>query len=68
VKSWLPLILGLLALVVGAVWTFQGLGVLQGSVMTGQRLWSIVGPVVAAAGLALIGYGLRARSKRGRRP
>ncbi|WP_249714713.1 hypothetical protein [Rhizomonospora bruguierae] len=64
-KNWLPLVLGLLALVVGAVWTFQGLGVLEGSVMTGQKLWAVVGPVVAVLGLVLIGYGLRARSKRG---
>ncbi|MDG4830249.1 hypothetical protein O7627_13165 [Solwaraspora sp. WMMD1047] len=64
-KGWLALALGLLAIVVGAVWTLQGLGQLGGSVMTGQRLWAVVGPVVALVGVGLIVLGLR---RRGRRP
>jgi hypothetical protein len=64
VKSWLPLTLGLLALVIGAVWTFQGLGLLGGSVMTGKTMWAVIGPIVAVIGLALIAVGLRARSRR----
>ncbi|HEY7272728.1 MAG TPA: hypothetical protein VH502_08335 [Actinoplanes sp.] len=58
--------LGLLLVVLGAVWTLQGLGVLQGSVMTGVSTWAIVGPIVAFAGLVLIvtGVRLRARAKR----
>ena len=34
-KGWLPMALGLLAVVLGAVWTLQGLDVLDGSVMSG---------------------------------
>ncbi|WP_281906186.1 hypothetical protein [Phytohabitans aurantiacus] len=63
VKGWLALALGLLAVVVGAVWTLQGLGHLTGSVMTDERVWAIVGPLVALAGLALIWYGLRTRKR-----
>ena len=64
-KGWVPLTLGLLAVVVGAVWTLQGLGYVGGSVMSGVTLWAIVGPIVAVVGLVLIVVGLRAR-KRGR--
>jgi hypothetical protein len=35
------------------VWTLQGLGVLGGSSMTGERFWAIVGPAVAGLGIAL---------------
>ena len=61
-RGWLPLALGLLAVVVGTVWTLQGLGHLDGSVMTGQRIWAVLGPLLALAGLVFIGLGLRARS------
>ncbi len=63
-KGWLPLALGLLALVVGALWTVQGLGHVEGSVMTGVRLWAVAGPVVALAGLVVLALGLRARNRR----
>jgi hypothetical protein len=57
-------------LVLGAVWTLQGLSVLDGSVMTGVRIWAVVGPVVAAVGLILIVVGvmIRGRAKRVQAP
>jgi len=46
--------LGVLLVLIGLIWTMQGLGVLQGSSpMTGVKLWAFIGPVVALAGLAL---------------
>ncbi|MFC8845454.1 MULTISPECIES: hypothetical protein [unclassified Micromonospora] len=63
-KGWLPLALGLLAVVVGAVWTVQGLGYVGGSVMTDQRFWALLGPVLVLIGLATLWYGLRARRRR----
>jgi hypothetical protein len=63
VKAWLPLALGMLAIVVGAVWTLQGLGYLTGSVMTDDRTWAVVGPIVAAAGIILVLVGLRIRGR-----
>jgi hypothetical protein len=61
VRGWLTLTLGLLAVVVGAVWTVQGLGYVGGSVMTDERLWAVVGPLVVLAGLVLLWRGLRSR-------
>ncbi|MGC5334338.1 hypothetical protein [Micromonospora sp. DT62] len=63
-KGWLPLTLGLLAVVGGAVWTVQGLGYVEGSVMTDQRIWAVLGPVVVAAGLVALWFGLHARKRR----
>jgi hypothetical protein len=66
--GWLPMTLGLLLVVLGAVWTLQGLNVLRDSLLiSGIRAWAVAGPSVAFAGLILIvtGVRIRARSKRG---
>jgi len=55
--------LGAMLVVIGAVFTFQGLGYLAGSAMTGVTLWAVIGPVVALVGLVLI-----VRSVQTRRP
>lgn len=51
-----PLLTGVGALIaiVGILWTLQGFGVVGGSVMTGQALWAVIGPLVAVAGLAMV--------------
>ncbi|SCL31037.1 hypothetical protein GA0074692_3038 [Micromonospora pallida] len=63
-KGWLPLTLGLLAVVVGAVWTVQGLGYVSGSVLTDQRIWALVGPLLVLVGLVVLWFGMRARRPR----
>jgi tetrahydromethanopterin S-methyltransferase subunit C len=63
VKGWLPLAIGIVAVVVGAVWTVQGLGYLSGSVMTDERIWAVIGPLVAVAGLVSIAFALRIRRR-----
>jgi hypothetical protein len=47
------IILGVLLLLVGALWTLQGLGYVGGSAMSGVTLWAVIGPIVAVAGLGL---------------
>jgi hypothetical protein len=37
----------------GAVFTGQGLGWIEGSSMTGQDEWAIIGPIIAGLGVAL---------------
>ncbi len=58
-RRTLPVTLGVLMVVIGAVWTFQGLGLLAGSPMTGVQMWAIIGPIVAGFGVALAFLGLR---------
>jgi hypothetical protein len=53
-RKALPWIVAVAMVVAGAVWTFQGLGYLEGSPMTGVSFWAIAGPVVAGFGLALM--------------
>ncbi|HZX03001.1 hypothetical protein [Kribbella sp.] len=53
-----------LLIAVGGVWTFQGLGYLKGSSMTGQTLWATIGPIIAAFGVALIFVAIRGPKKR----
>ena len=53
--------LGAVLVVVGVVFTLQGLGYLAGSAMTGVTTWAIIGPVVAIVGLILIGWSVRRR-------
>lgn len=60
-RKALPLVLGGVMVVIGLVWTLQGLGYVSGSPMTGVTLWAVVGPVVAVSGLALLVFGMRER-------
>ncbi len=50
---WYGLVGAVLALV-GIVWLLQGVGMLQGSVMTGQSFWAVVGAVALLLGAGLI--------------
>jgi hypothetical protein len=44
-------ILGVLGLIVGCVFFLQGINVLPGSFMTGQRQWAIYGALLMIAGV-----------------
>jgi len=58
-RGWLWVVLGALLVVVGGVWTLQGLNVMGGSAMSGVTLWAVIGPIVALGGLALAVVGAR---------
>jgi hypothetical protein len=59
--SWLYIVLGVLLVLVGGVWTLQGLDVMGGSAMSGVTLWAIVGPIVLIVGLLVLWRGVRRR-------
>jgi hypothetical protein len=44
-------VLGILLMLLGAIWFLQGIGVLPGSYMTGQTQWVINGGVTFLTGL-----------------
>lgn len=46
--------LGVLLILMGLVWTLQGLGYLAGSAMTGVTFWAVVGPIVAIVGVLMV--------------
>lgn len=59
---WLWLVLGVIAILIGIVWTLQGLNILGGSAMSGQMIFVVVGPIVGVIGLLLVIFGLRRRA------
>ena len=60
--KWVLLVVGILLVLTGIVWTLQGLDVLGGSAMSGVTLWAVVGPIVVVVGAVLLFRGLRAGS------
>ena len=50
VRRW-PLVL----VIVGAIWFFQGIGVLPGSFMSGDPTWAYIGGATVLCGVLLIG-------------
>ncbi len=50
---------GVLVTIAGVIFALQGLGYLTGSVMTGTTLWSVLGPIIAVGGLAVVAVGFR---------
>lgn len=53
--------IGLVLVLVGLVWTAQGIGWLEGSPMTDERLWAVLGPLIALAGAGVVFLGVRRR-------
>jgi len=53
------IVVGVIALGTGAVWVGQGLSLIPGSVMTGDRMWFNIGLIVGLVGIILVVLGLR---------
>ena len=52
---------GVVIVLFGLLFMFQGLGVVKGSAMTDSNFWAVAGPVIAIAGTALVVRGSRPR-------
>ena len=48
----------------GWVWILQGVGILPGSVMTGQAVWAVIGAILVTVAGTLLVYVLRSRLTR----
>lgn len=57
--------IGLIAVIIGGVFAGQGMNLIPGSFMTGNRMWLSIGLIVACVGVILVVLGLR-RPKTGR--
>jgi hypothetical protein len=58
---WIPVVGGIVLILLGGLWMLQGVGILGGSVMTGQTFWATVGLILLIAGILLCAFGLRRR-------
>ena len=47
-------ILGVLMVLMGAVWFLQGINILPGSFMTGQIKWAVYGACLAVGGIVVL--------------
>ena len=57
-------VVGVVAILVGGLFALQGLGLVGGSFMTGQRLWLIVGVVLVVLGVLVVSGLFRRRGPR----
>ncbi|MEO6504836.1 MAG: hypothetical protein ABIW36_14040 [Terrimesophilobacter sp.] len=57
--------IGVIAVIIGGVFAGQGLNLIPGSFMTGNRMWLSIGLIVAVVGIILVVLGLR-RPRTGR--
>lgn len=60
------ILLGVIALVVGGVFAGQGLNLIPGSFMTGNRMWLYVGVLLVVVGVVLVALGVRRQGGRRR--
>jgi hypothetical protein len=62
---WTRGVIGIILCLVGAVWIAQGTNVLGDSkMMSGHAGYAVLGGIVAAVGLALLGWAWRIRNRR----
>jgi cytochrome bd-type quinol oxidase subunit 2 len=57
------MVVGVLAVLAGLVWTLQGLNIMGGSAMSGNSTWAIVGPIVFVIGMLVFLFALRRRDR-----
>jgi hypothetical protein len=61
VKNPTLFIVGVVVALFGLLFTLQGAGVIKGSAMSGTTFWTVAGPVIVVAGLAVASVGVRGR-------
>ncbi len=61
-----PRAVGVVAVLLGALFALQGIGLVGGSFMTGQRLWLFIGIVLVVLGVGVISGSFRRPGPTGR--
>ena len=52
--DWLKAVVGIVFVAFGALWTLQGFNVVQGSFMSGQTMWLVIGIILVLLGVWLL--------------
>jgi hypothetical protein len=52
-RTTIMVLVGVLVALAGLLFTLQGFGVVSGSTMSNTRTWSVLGPIIALAGIAI---------------
>jgi hypothetical protein len=56
-------VVGVLIALMGAVWFFQGIGVIQGSFMSNTSQWTIIGLICVIVAVGLLVYNNRRKAQ-----
>ena len=59
--KWFLNILGVVMVLIGVVWFFQGINVLLGSFMSGNSLYAVLGAILAVVGVIVLIFTNRPR-------
>jgi vacuolar-type H+-ATPase subunit I/STV1 len=62
-EMWVRSVIGVVLCAVGTVWILQGTKVIQGSGMSGQGKWAVIGALVVVVGLACFAWATRHHRK-----
>jgi hypothetical protein len=65
VNRRVSLVIGVVLVLIGVVWTLQGLDILGGSGMSGVGIWAVIGPFVALIGI-VVALGARRKPRHDR--
>jgi hypothetical protein len=57
--KWFLNILGVVLVLIGVVWFFQGINILLGSFMSGNSLYSVLGIILVVAGIIILAFANR---------
>ena len=61
-RPWV-VVVGVVVVLLGLLFTLQGTDVISGSAMSGTTTWSVAGPIIIVIGLFVAGAGLRGRRR-----
>ncbi len=59
--KWFLNILGVVLILIGVVWFFQGINILLGSFMSGNSLYSVLGIILVVVGIIVLAFTNRKR-------
>ncbi|HEX3650590.1 MAG TPA: hypothetical protein VHV49_19355 [Pseudonocardiaceae bacterium] len=60
-RTWVYVAIGVVLILVGLLWVFQGLGTISGGFMSGSKVWFAIGLLVAIGGVASVYTGVRGK-------